>query len=118
MIPIGGIFSTPENVHFPSRNPYGADAQFAAKQTPPHHYVPHEREVRCGREPPDGARFAALGPSENLPLCGRNPGVRPIGHCVDEISFCETLGSVFDEIRQEMDMFSPVSLPLSWKWLK
>ena len=32
--PIGEISCIPENVHFPSRNPKGTDAQFAAKRTP------------------------------------------------------------------------------------
>ena len=40
--PKGEIFSIPENVHFPSRNPQGPDTQFAPKWTPPHNYAPHE----------------------------------------------------------------------------
>ena len=43
MSPIGGISCIPENVHFPSRNPYGEDTQFASKWAPKNYSMYHSR---------------------------------------------------------------------------
>ena len=47
--PIGKILSTPANVRLPSRNPKGADIQFAAKWTHPYYVMLHLTRWSCPR---------------------------------------------------------------------
>ena len=48
MGPIGEIISIPENVHFPSRNLYETDTQFAAKCTPQNYLIFHSTPAAVG----------------------------------------------------------------------
>ena len=43
MSPLVEISVTPENVHFPARNPSGTDIQFAAKWTPKNDLMYHSK---------------------------------------------------------------------------